>query len=72
MQFQGKWIKVFFFYQMCNKVDNFKYCQLTPQINTSLSRVFCPHSYSFQEISRWPPSHNYSKLNTLNCGALME
>ena len=72
MQFQGKGIIGFFFYQMCNNPDDFKYCQLTPQINMSLFRVFCSHSHAFQEIPRWPPSYNYSKLSTLNCGVLME
>jgi hypothetical protein len=30
----------------------FEYCRLTPQTNTSLLSVFCPHSHTFWELPR--------------------
>ena len=37
---------------ICNIPDCFQDCRLTPQTNTSLSSVFCPHSHAYRETSR--------------------
>ncbi|KEH38792.1 hypothetical protein MTR_2g080020 [Medicago truncatula] len=36
----------------CNIPDCFQNCRLTPQTNTSLFSVFCPHSHAYRETSR--------------------
>ncbi|KEH17359.1 hypothetical protein MTR_0020s0050 [Medicago truncatula] len=40
-------------YSKCNIPDCFQNSRLTPQTNTSLFSMFCPHSHAYRETSRY-------------------